>query len=162
MVFAYAKSSRICSRIHDNFAPGVVRNQKLAGYRGFSAITDESLYFYSAAAVKAKLEHKSFSRVQEELGWNDNQRYFQSHPEQRDWSQGQVFKFQNAEARRIISQHLLTYSLIHLRGCAVVMLDPAVTEIMKLLRRYPQNGALLSRAVDQGFLRAVLWLVRQS
>jgi 4-amino-4-deoxy-L-arabinose transferase-like glycosyltransferase len=141
--------------------PWFVRNQKLAGYRGFSAITDESLYFYSAAAVKAKLEHKSFSRVQEELGWNDNQRYFQSHPEQRDWSQGQVFRFQNAEARRIISQHLLTYSLIHLRGCAVVMLDPAVTEIMKLLRRYPQNGALLSRAVDQGFLRAVLWLVRQ-
>jgi 4-amino-4-deoxy-L-arabinose transferase-like glycosyltransferase len=141
--------------------PWFVRNVELAGYRGFSAIADESLYFYSAAAVKAKLEHKSFSRVQEELGWNDSQRYFRSHPEQRNWSQGQIFQFQSAEARRIISRHLLTYSLIHIRGCAVVMLDPAITEIMKLLRRYPENGGLLSRTQDQGFFRAVLWLIRQ-
>jgi hypothetical protein len=32
---------------------------------------------------------------------------------------------------------------------------------MKLLRRYPENGALLSRSLDQGLFRALLWFVRQ-
>jgi len=140
--------------------PWMIRNNQVAGYRGFSAIIDVNLYFYSGAAVEAKVEHKNFLQVQDELGWSNEPRYFQAHPEQRTWTQGQIFAFERAEARRLILQHPLTYALIHLRGCTVVLLDPAVTEAMKLLRRYPENGGLLSRGVDQGTLGAVLWLVR--
>jgi 4-amino-4-deoxy-L-arabinose transferase-like glycosyltransferase len=140
--------------------PWMARNNRVAGYRGFSAIVDINLYFYSGAAVEAKLEHKNFLQVQDELGWSNEARYFQAHPEQRTWSQGQIFAFEHAEARTLILDHPLTYALIHLRGCTVVLLDPAVTEVMKLLRRYPENGGLLSRGVDQGTVGAILWLIR--
>jgi 4-amino-4-deoxy-L-arabinose transferase-like glycosyltransferase len=141
--------------------PWVLRNQKVADYKGFAAIGEYNLYFYSAAAVQAHVEHKSFSQAQKDLGFNDDDAYFRLHPEQKDWSEGRIFQYKGLEARRVISQHWLVYSLIHLRGCVVVMFDPALTEIMKLLHRYPENGGLLSRGVDQGVFRAALWLVRQ-
>ncbi len=42
-----------------------------------------------------------------------------------------------------------------------MMFDPGATEVVKTVRLYPESGGLLSRAVDQGVLRAVLWLIRQ-
>jgi 4-amino-4-deoxy-L-arabinose transferase-like glycosyltransferase len=141
--------------------PWIVRNKKIAGYSGFSAITDVSLYFYFGAAVNAKLEHKGLSVAQRELGYGNEDLYFQAHPEQRNWPEAQIYRFQNAEARRMISQHWLSFSLIQFRGCIIVLLDPAATEVLKLFRLYPESGGLLYRAVDQGPLRSALWLVRQ-
>lgn len=142
-------------------APWVVRNARVADYKGFSSISDVSFYFYAAAAVNARLDHKDFAQIQAEMGWNNPEQYFYIHPEQRNWTQAQVLRYERTEARQIISHHLLSYAAIHLRGCAVVMLDPAVTEIMKLMRQYPEQGGLLSRGIDQGLIQAALWLVRK-
>lgn len=144
--------------------PWILRNREVAGYTGFSSVSDQNLYFYSAAAVRAKLEHRGFSQVQEELGWNggtNDRLYLRIHPEERTWSQGQVQRFVRAEAEKVISQHLLSYSFIHARGCAVVMFDPAVTDALKVVRLYPESGGLSSRAVDQGLFWATLWLIWQ-
>ncbi len=141
--------------------PWIVRNDKIAGYAGFSAITDFNLYFYFGAAVKAKLEHKSLSLTQQELGYGSEDVYFRAHPEQRNWPQARVFQFQNAESRRIISQHWLSLWQIYVRGCTVVLLDPAATALLKLLRLYPENGGLLYRAADQGLIPSTLRLLRQ-
>jgi len=145
--------------------PWIVRNTKMAGYRNFSAIADFNLYFYFGAAVKAKLEHKSLSLAQQELGYYYypyEDQYFQRHPEQRNWPQARILQYQNTEGRRIISQHWLSFSLIQFRGCMIVLLDPAATAALKLLRLYPESGGLLHRVADQGIFRSTLWLLRQN
>lgn len=147
--------------------PWVVRNVAVAGYMGISAASDYILYFYPAAAVKAKSEHKSFSQVQGEFGYGgewgyvDNKRYFQKHAEQRTWSQSQIFQFEHTQAQRIISRHLLSFFIIQLEGCAIMLFDPGVTDLLKVVRLYPESGGLLTRVVDQGAVRAIFWLVRQ-
>ncbi|HEV1995558.1 MAG TPA: hypothetical protein VGR03_14600, partial [Candidatus Acidoferrum sp.] len=145
--------------------PWIIRNATLAAYAGFTPAPDYILYFYSAAAVKAKAEHKKFSQVQEELGYGEwgyvnNVLYLQRHPEQRTWSQADIFRFEGAEARRTIFQDPRLYSLIHLKGCTIVILDPGVTDLLKTVRLYPEDGGLLSRVIDQGPFRATLWLIR--
>lgn len=141
-------------------APWILRNVHVADYWGFSAIAEHNLYFYSAAAVQAKLENKNFAQVQAELGWNNSERYLELHPEQRDWSPGKIFRFQSGEARRILSRHWLSYFVIHFKGCAIVLFDPAATEMMKVLHQYPEGGGLIYRATDQGVLHAAFWLIR--
>jgi hypothetical protein len=142
-------------------APWVIRNSAVAGYPKFSAAPDYNLYFNAATSLEAKLQHKSFAQTREESGANDQERYFQLHPEQRTWPQGEIYQFEQKEARRIILSHFPAYLFIHARGCVIVMLDPAVTEVLKTLRLYPESGGLLSRTVDQGLFRAAVWLVRQ-
>jgi hypothetical protein len=142
-------------------APWVIRNSVLADYRAFSSTPEWTFYFFSAAAVQAKMEHKTLLQVQEERGVISAERYLEKHPEQRTWSDGQIARFWRNEGSETISNHLLVYLYIHAKGCLVVMFDPGVTDILKTVRLYPKCGGLLSRTLDQGFYRAVLWLFRQ-
>jgi len=142
-------------------APWVVRNSKVAEYRGFASISDKGLYFYAAAAVQAKLEHKSFAQQQEEMGFWDQERYFQVHPEQRSWSEGKISGFMRVEAERILRQHLPTYLLLHCRGLLIVLLDTGATRLLRSIKLYPEFGGLLGRILDQGFYRGVVWLIRE-
>jgi len=143
-------------------APWILRNARVSQYPGFSSISDNGLYAYDAAAVKARLEHKNFVEAQKDLGVGDEGRYFESHPEQRSWPMGRIAKFQRAEATRIILRHLATYSLIHAHGCAVVVLAPGTTEMLTVLGLYAPGGGLLARALDQGIPRATLGLIHQN
>jgi 4-amino-4-deoxy-L-arabinose transferase-like glycosyltransferase len=142
-------------------APWTFRNVKVAEYRGFSSITDNALYFYSAAAIQAKLEHKSFAQEQEEMGFWDSQRYFQAHPEQSTWSRSQISRFMRAESERIISQHLPSYLFLHARGFVTLLFDTVATVTLQAVQLYPERGGLLARTVDQGYYRGVMWLIRQ-
>src|SRR5262249_35475136 len=81
-------------------APWFLRNAAVAGYKGFASVSDIALYFYSAAAINARLEHRSFSQEQEEMGYLDQTRYFQLHPEQRGWSEAQIYKFEREQSQR--------------------------------------------------------------
>ncbi|HMF89068.1 MAG TPA: glycosyltransferase family 39 protein [Candidatus Angelobacter sp.] len=141
--------------------PWIIRNNRVADYRAFSSTPDLDLYFYSAAAVQAKLEHKSFSQVQEELGWFDRERYFQTHPEQRTWSQGRMARSCRAQASEIILSHLGSYLVIHATGCARVVFNPGVTEFLMDVGQYPASGGLIPSKLDQGLFRATLWLFRE-
>jgi len=142
-------------------APWTFRNDRVADYPGFSSIGDLGLYFYAAASVQAKLEHKGFAQAQQEMGWGDNQHYFQAHPGQIKWSQGQIARFMRAESQRIISQHLPSYLVLHARGFVILLFDTVATSILGAVHLYPEGGGLLSRTVDQGFYRGMTWLIRQ-
>lgn len=146
--------------------PWVLRNAAVADYAGFAPVSDYVLYFYSAPAVQAKLESKSLFQTQQEFGYGGlpyvkNEPYLQRHPEQRGWSQGQIVRFWDSQARKIIVPHLPSYAFIYLQGCATMLLDPGATELLKILRLYPEHGGLLVRTVDQGYARAVIWLVQK-
>jgi len=144
-----------------SLAPWIIRNAVAADYAGFSSTGDTDLYFYCAAGVQAQLEHKNLVQEQNELGYNSEQQYFGLHPEQRSWSPGQSARFFRSEGKRLLSHHLLTYAGLHGRGCVTVVFDPGITDLLKVVRLYPESGGLLSRTLNVGFMRATLWLIRE-
>lgn len=141
-------------------APWMIRNAKVADYIGFSSIADIGVYYYSAAAVQAKLEHKSYVQLQEEWGFWDNQRYFEAHPEQKSWSRAQINRFMQAESRKILLPHLPTYFVLHARGFVILLFDTVATVILQAVQLYPERGGLMARTVDLGFVGGMMWLVR--
>ena len=141
--------------------PWVVRNALVADYAGFSSSGNWNLYFQSGAAIQAKLEHRSFAETHLAFGANNNEVYFQQHPEQRAWTQGRVVRAWGREGRKIVWAHWATYLPIHAKGMAIVTFEPGTTELLKLFRLYPETGGLLVRVHDQGFTQATLWLLRQ-
>jgi 4-amino-4-deoxy-L-arabinose transferase-like glycosyltransferase len=144
-----------------SLAPWIIRNARVADYKGFSATGDMDLYFYPAAAVRGKLENKPFIQEQTEMGWNNREQYFQEHPEQRNWSRGKIARFCGTEARRIILSHLSIYAPIHARGCMMTIANPGVTELMRDMGIYPILGSPLAHKEDQGFFQAMMWLLRE-
>ncbi len=152
-------AATFCSIFLLGIAPWMIRNEHAAGYPGFSSASDYNLYFYSAAAVEANLHHEAFLRMQRDLGYNDKEQYFRLHPEQRNWPAGKVLKFENIEARHILEDNWATYLPLHIKGMAIVLLDPDATELLRLVRLYPENGGLLGRIFDQGVFRSILWFV---
>ncbi|HLJ86680.1 MAG TPA: glycosyltransferase family 39 protein [Candidatus Angelobacter sp.] len=141
-------------------APWIVRNSIKAEYKGFSCAGDWGLYFFSVAAIESKLEHRSFVETQKALGHLDAYAYFHVHPEQISWSPGRVARWYGSEAHKIVAAHWLTYLPIHARGCATVMFDPYVTEILRSAKLYPQVGGLLNRLQEEGIIRSLLWLMQ--
>lgn len=142
-------------------APWVIRNTIVADYPGFSSAGDWNLYFCSAAAVQAKLEGRDFVTTQTAMGANNNDLYFQLHPERRAWTPGRIARAWGTEARQMIAPHWLLYLPIHAKGAAVVAFSPGVTEMLKMFKLYPETGGLLSRVQNEGPLSATLWLIRQ-
>jgi 4-amino-4-deoxy-L-arabinose transferase-like glycosyltransferase len=128
-------------------APWILRNYLVAGYPGFAGVADYNLYFYSAAAVEAKVEHESFAEL------NDARQYLNRHPEQSTWSEGQRYLFQRKSAQRTLQRHMLVYIPIHLQGCAVVVLDPGIAEI-KIFNLLPERTGLFADSQELGAVQA--------
>jgi len=133
--------------------PWVIRNQTVAGYSGFSGAGDYNLYFYNAAAVRARLEHKTFAE------FADATQYLQTHPEQQTWTEAQRFMFQRKTGERILLDHPWTYLLIHLKGCAVVLLDPGIMEV-KVFHLLPERTGLFDNSQNRGLAHAALSILR--
>jgi 4-amino-4-deoxy-L-arabinose transferase-like glycosyltransferase len=141
-------------------SPWILRNSSVAGLNSFSSIPDSNLYFYAAAAVEAKLHHRNFADVQKEWGI-DPPYYFQIHEEQRAWSQGKIARFWRREATKTLGAHLPTYSLLHARGCAMVMFNPAISEVLRDLGIYPNFDSPISTKLEQGILPTIGWLLQE-
>jgi hypothetical protein len=142
--------------------PWIIRNAVVADYKAFSSSQDWNLYFMSAAAVQAKLQHRNSAEVMAEWGATTSiEDYLRTHPEQRTWPESQIARFWGREAKRIISPHLMTYAVIHARGCIRVIFNPGVTEVLRSMGMYPDSTNPLVPKLDQGFIRAVPWLFQQ-
>lgn len=133
--------------------PWHLRNYVVAGYPGFSSVSDYNLFFYNAAAIEAKVEHKSFAEL------SDARLYWQSHPEQRNWTEAQQYLFLRKTANRILLRHPWASLLIHLKGCGVVLFDPGIMEV-KVLRLLPERTGLVAQTQDRGPIVAMLMVVR--
>jgi len=100
------------------------RNERLAGYKGFSAISAINLYFYNAAAVLAKTEGVSFPEMQDKMGYLDIKIYFEQHPGMTNLPIGIVYNKMEQDAKNIIKNNPILYSKIHLRGMLLTLIAP--------------------------------------
>ena len=146
-----------------------LRNWREAGYPGFSAISDINMYYWYGASVLAAREGVPFNDMQTRMGFGgkaraggvDDDLYIQLHPEQRDWTRAEKYRYIGREGRRILLEHPVLYARIHLDGIVRTLLDPTATEYLQYFHLYPRNGGLLGVLVDKGLVRTVLSLARE-
>jgi hypothetical protein len=96
-----------------------MRNGLETGYYGFSSITEENLYFYSEADVIARLQHRNFIEVQDELDAHCNagcgeqatpgQPRLEQNPALNKAHQGPRLAFMRAEALHVFRAHYGIY-----------------------------------------------------
>lgn len=132
-----------------------IRNRTVSGYSGFTAINAVNAYFYQAAAVLANQQGRSYTDVQNELGYQKDAIYVQVHPGQLYWSEAAKYQYQWDEGLHIIVTAPLTYARIHTLGMLRTLLEPSAVEYLKMYNLYPALGGLLGQIVDQGLLNTL-------
>ena len=113
-----------------------VRNYHVAGYRGFSAISDSSLYFYQGAAVHSALTGEAYDTVQRERGFSLNQEQKNSTPAQR-------YSYMGNEGRTIIRAHPLVFMREYVKGLVRTAFGPGATEYLRIFGLYKEGHGLL-------------------
>jgi hypothetical protein len=131
-----------------------LRNQIETGFGGFSSIVARNLYFYQAAEVEARVQHRPFIEVQSSLGYPDEQSYLARHPEQAGWNQTRRVEFMAAEAERVLRAHPGTALKVQVEGAAVVAFTPCAAELLRLLGVYPEDAP--KRVVNEEPLRSAM------
>lgn len=139
-----------------------VRNEVQTGYSGFSAVPDVNLYFYLGAATLASIEGKSYYDVQQSLGYNNDEIYFSRHPDQKQWPEAQVYRFQREEGRRILLQAPMNYIKIHLTGMLLAVFEPGGVEYLKLFKLYKEGGGQLGAIHDRGLISVSVDLFKRN
>lgn len=138
-----------------------MRNAQRADYAKFSAIDDVNLYSYLAAAVEAQRTGRPYYEIQDERGYHDFQQYLRLHPEQREWTSGQRYRWQRRAAWGTLRHDPGIALAIHAKGMLRTLIDPGSVDLARLLSQYPAQGGLLGAAVDRGVAAAVARLFRE-
>ncbi|MFB8797287.1 MAG: glycosyltransferase family 39 protein [Microcoleus sp.] len=117
-----------------------IRNYVKAGYSGFAAVSDYNLYCYNGAALIAYQKSIEFEDSHEQLGCTKHEKYFMLHPEQRQWSQAQIYRYMGKEGKKMILSQPLTYSIIHLKGMfATLVQTPANRYVPLFVGRFDRS-----------------------
>jgi 4-amino-4-deoxy-L-arabinose transferase-like glycosyltransferase len=127
-----------------------VRNARVGGYGGFSAVGDFNAYFHLTAALKAKREGRAFYDCLTEIGFYDREVYFSRHPEQRDWPPGERYRFMRREGLAAALADPRLAAGLYAKGLLISLADPGAVEYLRLLDLYPRKGRLLDAVVSAG------------
>ena len=154
-----------------------IRNRVETGYSGFSSVKDFNLYFFGVPDMTARMEHRNFWEVQNELagevcgpGCDEQlylyQPYLALHPEQTGWGQDQRLAFIHSEAVRMIRAHFGVYIRTCLAGLFKVVFRLGSGSFDSLL--YPgdpkTNGATIEDQLAGGwiaFVKAYPWVAAE-
>jgi hypothetical protein len=108
------------------------RNYVKAGYSGFAAVSDYNLYCYNGAALIAYENSIDFEDSHEQLGCTKHEKYFMLHPEQRQWTQAKIYRYMGKEGKKMILSEPLTYSIIHLKGMFMTLVQTPANRYVPL------------------------------
>lgn len=120
------------------------RNQRAAGYTGFSAIADVNLYYYEAVPVLAELEGIAPERLtdfQRELGFHDRAAWLRRHPEQAGWSDARRYAAMRSEALTILRKHPWVAVRLHFSGMAHMLFDSGRNAWVHFFHLLPEGDA---------------------
>jgi hypothetical protein len=136
-----------------------MRNYAETGFGGFSSIQQVNLYFYIAAEVTGRVEHRPLLDVQNALGYDDEQLFLQRHPAAAGWNQAERLRFMRSEASRVLRAHPGTFLRAHFAGTVRTALNPGAAVLISLLST-PVDDETFLRERDQGPVQALLWMAR--
>lgn len=136
-----------------------MRNYVETGFGGFSSSQAYNLYFFSAAEVTGRVEHRSMAEVQNDFGFGGEELFLARHPAAAGWNQAERLEFMRAESNRVLRAHPGLFVRAQLAGAMRTALNPSASIYISLLNAAPDEETYL-RERDQGPLRAALWAAR--
>ena len=107
-------------------APWVVRNAIRADYAGFSSLTAEAMYFFSAAEVIAHNERTDAETVRRRLRREDAERVAAL-----DLTPGEAARSRRRRGAKVLLDSPGTYAVIHAKGCLAFWL-PGATDVLEV------------------------------
>jgi hypothetical protein len=134
-----------------------MRNYLETGFAGFSSIQTQNLYFFSAAEVTGRAEHRTLPAVQDEFGYNDEQLFLERHPETAGLNQAQRLNFTRIAAKRILRAHPWLFVRTHLAGSIRTALNPGGAVLLDLVHA-PVDYEAFTRERELGPMLAALWM----
>jgi hypothetical protein len=146
-----------------------IRNWAETDYAGFSSVSDVNLYFFIAPDVAARVEHRSYIDMRNELGYGCGidcgerfylyPRYLAFHPEQAEWSQGQRLAFMHSAALSVIQAHSGVYLRVCFSHLLVALFSPGTGAFRSLL--YPEEFERMSHLIAyKGPVRGAIALAK--
>lgn len=129
------------------------RNYLVAGYVGFSAITDINLYYWQAASVVAAREQIPFLTAQDRLLERQRAAPLQRAPGQS--TRADRFLWLRREGLQILRQHPWLYARIHAKGMLAVIIDAGTQAWLDYVRYEPPP-----RPAESAGLRRLMWAVK--
>jgi hypothetical protein len=142
-------------------APWVARNVMVADYWGFSNFATDSMYWYSAAEIEARQQHKSIDLIREQFrqaeGWDDfDPGLFGQSGVSNDpcgLTPGGLARYRWDKARSIILAHPWEFLDIHLRGDLAFWL-PGAPDALEVLGYTSGGKGTLDVLHRQGLVAA--------
>ncbi len=135
-----------------------IRNRVETGYGGFSSVSEVNLYFFTAAEVTARVEHRNWDDVRKGQGntvfTNHSgqayllQPYLARHPEQAGWSQGQRLAYMHSEAVHVMRAHTGVYLGLCVRSLAKMVSNNGAQYFEHLL--IPGNSVPAAGFINDG------------
>jgi len=111
-----------------------VRNKIETGYGGFSAITDQNLYFYVGGGILAKINGIEKEEQLKNMGYGDPESWFSLHPEQRTWSQAEIYRYRNKEGIKIALQHPWTLFTLGVQNTITTLRETGATDLLFMIK----------------------------
>jgi hypothetical protein len=133
-----------------------IRNRVETGFGGFSSAQAYNLYFFSAAEVTGRVEHRAVVSVQNDFGYNDEQLFLARHPAAAGWNQAERLEFMRTETNRVLRAHPGLFLRAQLAGAVRTAFNPSASIFISVLNSSLDDETYL-RERDQGPLRAALW-----
>lgn len=110
------------------------RNKIETGYSGFSAISDQNLYFYVGGAILAEKNGVRFSEQLENMGYGVPETYFSLHPEQRTWSQDEVYRFRGKEGIKLVLENPWTFFRLGAENAMTTLRETGATDLLDMVK----------------------------
>lgn len=102
--------------------------------------------------------------MREKLGQNNPPKYFAVHPEQRNFTRGQIYDYQGKKGKEIVLSNPWIYSKIHIIGIIKTLVNPDTLRVgyaraFKLSPKEPTGRAI---EADMGrFTNALIYFIKQ-
>jgi 4-amino-4-deoxy-L-arabinose transferase-like glycosyltransferase len=109
--------------------PWHVRNERRAGYAGFSTLMARAAYLSAGGSVVARREHRPYEEVRQEL----LRRAARPGPD------GDPARY-GREGASLVASDPFGYALTHVQGMLRTLFDPGATEYLRLFGLYAEGG----------------------
>ncbi len=116
------------------------RNKIETGYSGFSAISDQNVYFYVGGGILAKKNGAKPPEQRAKMGYGVPETYFALHPEQRTWSQDEIYRYRGKEGIKLVSENLRTFLTLGIVNAMTTLRETGATDLLYMIKVDPTSS----------------------
>jgi hypothetical protein len=139
------------------------RNGIETGYWGFSAISDQNLYFYVGGGILAEKNGIDVGNQLTNMGYGAPETYFSLHPEQRTWGRDEIYRYRSKEGVKLVIENLRTFFMLAVENTITTLRETGTTDLLDMFKvdQASPEGARLKWILKLPLFMALLgyWLL---